>query len=107
MRMEQILWDEHSFCLQAAKTRDDIYVLISSRSPRISNLLTHFEVPTHRKFLEKLPDFNNQNIPYTKNNAINNLRLFKKSANKTLYFLFDGEIRKTHLFYIHYSQTNF
>ena len=94
MRMEQILWDEHSFCLQAAKTRDDIYVLISSRSPRISNLLTHFEVPTHRKFLEKLPDFNNQNIPYTKNNAINNLRLFKKSANKTLYFLFDGEIKE-------------
>ena len=94
MRMEQILWDEHSFCFQAAKTRDDIYVLIAGRSPRICDLLTHFEVPTHRKFLEKLPDFNNENIPYTKNNAINNLRLFKKSANKTLYFLFDGEIKE-------------
>ena len=36
MRMEQILWEEESNSFKAAKTRDDIYVLISSRSKRFS-----------------------------------------------------------------------
>ena len=91
MRMEQILWEEESNSFKAAKTRDDIYVLISSRSKRFSELLTYFEVPNHRQFKKNIPDFVNPKMPYIKTNAQDNLRLFQQSANKTLFFLFDGE----------------
>lgn len=91
MRMEQILWEEESNSFKAAKTRDDLYILIASRSPRISDLLTHFEVPNHRKFKANIPDFKSSKVPYIKTNAQDNLRLFQQSSNKTLFFLFDGE----------------
>ncbi|EEE40891.1 hypothetical protein [Prochlorococcus marinus] len=91
MRMEQILWEEDGGSFKTAKTRDDIYVLISSRSKRISELLTYFEVPNHRQFKANIPDFGNPKMPYIKTNAQDNLRLFQQSANKALSFLFDGE----------------
>ncbi len=91
MRMEQILWEEESNSFKTAKTRDDLYVLISSRSKRISELLTYFEVPNHRQFKANIPDFVNPKMPYIKTNAQDNLRLFQQSSNKALSFLFDGE----------------
>lgn len=91
MRMEQILWEEESNSFKAAKTRDDLYILIASRSPRISELLTYFEVPNHRKFKANIPDFRSSKMPYVKTNAQDNLRLFQQSSNKALFFLFDGE----------------
>ena len=85
------LWEEESNSFKTAKTRDDLYVLISSRSKRISELLTYFEVPNHRQFKANIPDFVNPKMPYIKTNAQDNLRLFQQSSNKALSFLFDGE----------------